>query len=73
VTGFFRRDLVWPDRILLMLCGMVAIIAPTGDLLWWLGNGIGSVFLLLNWRYPFVSLGKVVPVGAARTAKSIEG
>ena len=77
LTGFFRRDLVWPDRILLMLCGIVAIIAPTGDLLWWLGNGVGVGFLLLNWRFPACSFGTLMPGGAPRARdatapKSIE-
>jgi TRAP-type uncharacterized transport system fused permease subunit len=55
VTGFFRRALGWGDRVLLMACGLVAIIAPTGALLWWIGNGVGVAFLALNWRYPAFS------------------
>lgn len=71
LTGYFRRNLVWVDRILLMLCGLVAIVAPTGAMLWWLGNGVGVVFLALNWRYPACSLDFLIPGGAARIAKSV--
>ena len=35
LTGYFRRNLVWADRIFLMVCGVVAIVAPTGAILWW--------------------------------------
>lgn len=70
LTGFFRRNLVWPDRILLMACGVVAIVLPTGDTLWWLGNSVGALFLLLNWRYPACSLDSLIPGGSARIAKS---
>lgn len=78
VIGFFRRDLTWPDRILLMICGVVAIIAPTGAMLWWLGNGVGALFLALNWLYPAISFGSLMPGGAPRAREpaaptSIEG
>jgi TRAP transporter 4TM/12TM fusion protein len=73
LTGFFRRNLSWPDRVFLMLCGMAAIIAPTGALLWWLGNGAGIVFLALNWRYPACSFDSLLPGGATRIAKSAGG
>ena len=78
ITGFFRRNLVWPDRILLLICGVVAIIAPTGAPLWIIGNGVGVAFLALNWRFPAVSFGSLLPGGAARASaadapKSIEG
>jgi TRAP transporter 4TM/12TM fusion protein len=73
ITGFCKRDLTWPDRILLMICGVVAIIAPTGAMLWWLGNGVGVVFLALNWRFPAVSFGTLMPGGARRAPTSIEG
>ncbi|MDI1347016.1 MAG: TRAP transporter fused permease subunit [Pseudolabrys sp.] len=64
LTGFFRRDLTWPDRILLMICGVVAIIAPTASTLWLIGNGAGVAFLALNWRYPVISFGSLLPGGA---------
>ena len=73
LTGYFRRNLTWPDRILLLACGVVAIIAPTGAMLWWLGNGVGVVFLGLNWRFPAVSFGSLLPDGARRATKSTEG
>jgi TRAP transporter 4TM/12TM fusion protein len=73
ITGFCKRDLPWPDRILLMVCGVVAIVAPTGAMLWWLGNGVGVVFLALNWRFPAFSFGSLMPGGAPRAPTSIEG
>jgi len=75
LTGFFRRDLTWPDRILLMACGVVAIVTPTASPLWLIGNGAGVIFLALNWRYPAISFGTLMPGGAprAREPKSIEG
>ncbi|WP_137046101.1 TRAP transporter fused permease subunit [Pseudolabrys sp. FHR47] len=77
LTGYFRRDLTWPDRILLMICGVAAIIAPTGSALWLAGNGVGVVFLALNWRYPAVSFGSLMPGGAPQPRvsqpTSIEG
>ena len=75
LTGFFRRDLTWPDRILLMACGVVAIVMPTASPLWLIGNGVGVIFLALNWRYPAISFGTLMPGGAprAREPKSIEG
>lgn len=72
LTGYFRRNIGWPDRIFLMICGIVAIIAPTGAPLWWIGNGAGVLALALNWRFPVVSFGSLVPGGAARAAKSLE-
>jgi len=71
ITGYCRRDLTWPDRILLMICGVVAIIAPTGATLWWLGNGIGVTFLALNWWFPAISFGSLRP-GGLRAPTSIE-
>jgi len=77
LTGYFRRDLTWPDRILLMICGVVAIIAPTGSVLWLAGNGVGVAFLALNWFHPAVSFGTIMPGGAPQPRpsepKSIEG
>jgi TRAP transporter 4TM/12TM fusion protein len=77
LTGYFRRDLTWPDRILLMICGVVAIIAPTASTWWLLGNGVGVLFLALNWRYPAVSFGSLMPGGAPKTRPaaptSVEG
>jgi hypothetical protein len=72
ITGFFRRDIGWPDRIFLMICGVVAIVAPTGALLWWLGNGAGVAFLVLNSRYAAFSFGSLMPGAASRRARSAE-
>ena len=74
VTGYFRRDLGWGDRVFLMLCGVAAIIAPTGALLWWVGNLAGVVFLVLNWRFAAVSLHSLLPGGpSSRPKPSPEG
>jgi len=73
VVGFFRRSLGWTDRIFLMLCGIVAIVAPTGAMLWWLGNGAGVVFLALNWRYPAASFHALMTGSALRATKSAGG
>ncbi len=72
LTGYFRRNLSWPDRIFLMGCGVAAIVAPTGTSLWWAGNVAGCGFLALNWRFPAASFLSLVPGGAAR-AKSLGG
>lgn len=72
LVGFFRHDLSWPDRTLLMICGAVAIVAPTGAPWWWAGCLVGVVFVAINWRYPVISLRSLVPGGAAR-AKSVGG
>jgi TRAP transporter 4TM/12TM fusion protein len=72
LTGYFRRNLSWPDRIFLMCCGVVAIVAPTGALLWWAGNLAGCGFLALNWRFPAASFLSLTPGGATR-AKSLGG
>jgi hypothetical protein len=53
-----------------MICGVAAIIAPTGALLWWLGNGAGVAFLALNWRYAGCSFGSLMPRGGASRAKA---
>jgi TRAP transporter 4TM/12TM fusion protein len=69
LIGFGIRPLGWGDRTLLMLCGVVAIVAPTVSL-WWLGAvGIAVIFLVLNWRYPSFSLGQI----AARKAATQSG
>ena len=65
LTGYFRRNLCWPDRILLMACGVVAIVSPTGTPWWWIGNLLGVAFLGLNWRFPAISIGSLLPWGAA--------
>lgn len=72
LTGYFRRNLGWLDRIFLMICGVVAIVAPTGAPLWWIGNGAGVAFLALNWRYPAASFGSLLPGGATRPVESVE-
>jgi TRAP transporter 4TM/12TM fusion protein len=61
LVGYFRRALAWGDRILLMICGLLAIVAPTGAPLWDLGIGIAAVFLVLNWLWPRFSFGTIVP------------
>ena len=71
LTGYFRHNFSWADRIFLMLCGVVAIVAPTGSFWWWAGNGVGVAFLALNWRFTVFSLDSLLPSrGSARAAKS---
>jgi TRAP transporter 4TM/12TM fusion protein len=61
LVGYLRRPLAWGDRILLMACGVAAIVAPTGSVLWEIGIGVAAVFLVLNWFWPRVSFGTLVP------------
>jgi TRAP transporter 4TM/12TM fusion protein len=70
VTGFFRRDLGWGDRLFLMLCGVAAIVAPTGALLWWAGNVAGIVFVALNWRFAAVTFNSLLPGSLSSRSKS---
>ena len=63
LVGYLRRPLAWGDRILLMACGVVAIVAPTGALLWDIGVGVAAAFLILNWLWPRFSFGTLVPSG----------
>ncbi|MBM3529687.1 MAG: TRAP transporter fused permease subunit [Alphaproteobacteria bacterium] len=63
LIGYFRRPLVWCDRILLMACGVIAIVAPTGAMLWDIGVGVAAVFLLLNWFFPRFSFATLTPDG----------
>jgi TRAP-type uncharacterized transport system fused permease subunit len=56
LTGWFRGNLGWPDRIFLMLCGLVAIVAPTLSTYWLIGNGVGLAFLAIKWRFPWFGL-----------------
>lgn len=53
LTGWFRGDLGWPDRIFLMACGLAAIVAPTLSIYWLIGNGVGLAFLAVKWRFPW--------------------
>jgi len=61
LVGYFTRPLAWGDRILLMACGLLAIVAPTGAMLWDLGIGVAAVFLTLNWLWPRFSFGTLIP------------
>lgn len=72
LTGFFKRSFGWLDRIFLMLCGLIAIVAPTASLFWWIGNVAGVAFLALNTRFPAVSFSGLVPGRSSAAAKSIE-
>ena len=53
-----------------MLCGVVAIIAPTGALLWWVGNLGGVAFLALNWRFAAVSFNSLLPASVSSRPKA---
>ena len=72
LTGFFKRSLGWLDRIFLMVCGVIAIVAPTASLFWWIGNAAGVIFLAVNSRFPVVSFGALTPWRSRSAAKSIE-
>ncbi len=72
LVGFCRRNLGWIDRFLLMACGVVAIVSPTGSVWWWTGNVAGVAFLALNWRFPAVTFDTLLPQNV-RAAKSAEG
>jgi TRAP-type uncharacterized transport system fused permease subunit len=61
LVGYLRRPLVWPDRILLMMCGLVAILAPTGALWWDIAVVTAAIFLALNWFIPKFSFGTLLP------------
>jgi TRAP-type uncharacterized transport system fused permease subunit len=72
LVGYLRRPLAWGDRVLLMACGVAAIVAPTGALPWAAGIGVAAVFLILNWRWPRFSFGTLVPGGwSAKPAPDI--
>jgi TRAP transporter 4TM/12TM fusion protein len=70
LIGYFRRPLAWGDRILLMACGVIAIIAPTGSMMWDIGVGTAAAFLVLNWLSPRFSFGIFMPGGWAATAQA---
>jgi TRAP transporter 4TM/12TM fusion protein len=66
VVGYSTRVLAQPERLLLMACGFVAILAPTGSLGWLAGNGIGLLFLFVAWRWPRLVLGPRPAAGRAQ-------
>ncbi|MPZ58322.1 MAG: TRAP transporter fused permease subunit [Rhizobiales bacterium] len=55
LVGFLVRPLGWGDRILLMICGIVAIVAPTASVFWFGATAIAAMFLALNWIWPWFS------------------
>jgi TRAP transporter 4TM/12TM fusion protein len=61
LVGYLRRPLAWGDRILLMICGLAAILAPTGALWWDVAVSTAAVFLVLNWLTPKFSFGTLMP------------
>lgn len=61
LIGYCVRPLGWGDRALLMLCGIVAIVAPTVSLWWLVSIGVAVSFLLINWRFPRFTLGQFAP------------
>ncbi|MBI3434859.1 MAG: TRAP transporter fused permease subunit [Proteobacteria bacterium] len=52
IVGYCVRPLAWGDRILLMACAIVAIVAPTVSLTWLGAMLIGVGFLALNAFWP---------------------
>jgi TRAP transporter 4TM/12TM fusion protein len=69
LIGYFVRPLAWGDRILLMVCGIVAIVAPTASTLWLIGIGIAAAFLTLNLIWPRFTSGVLVPGGLLAARK----
>jgi TRAP transporter 4TM/12TM fusion protein len=63
LIGYGARPLAWGDRVLLLACGVVAIVAPTASLMWAAGVGIAAIFLLLNWIWPRFTSGELIPAG----------
>jgi TRAP transporter 4TM/12TM fusion protein len=66
LIGYFVRPLAWGDRALLMLCGLVAILAPTASLLWLISVGAAAAFLGLNRMWPRFSSETLMPSGLLR-------
>jgi len=58
VVGYSTRVLAPAERVILMACGFVAILAPTGSLGWVAGNSVGLAFLVVAWRWPALVLGR---------------
>jgi TRAP transporter 4TM/12TM fusion protein len=73
VAGWFTHDLGWPDRIVLMICAVVAIVAPTGASLWWIGNAAGAALLVLLWRYPTICVSALIPGMMPHASKPGDG
>ena len=63
LVGYLRRPLAWGDRILLMMCGLVAILAPTGSFWWDIAVATAAIFLALNWFIPKFSFGTLITGG----------
>jgi len=72
LAGYCVRPLAWGDRALLMVCGLVAIVAPTASLPWLVGIGVAVAFLVLNAMSPRVSSAQFIPAIGKR-ASSVEG
>lgn len=52
IVGYLVRPLGWGDRFLLMLCGIVAIVAPTASFYWLTAIGVALAFGVLNVIWP---------------------
>jgi TRAP transporter 4TM/12TM fusion protein len=61
LEGYFVRPLAWGDRILLMMCAVTAIVAPTGSALWFVGIGVAAAFLGVNGLWPRFTSAELVP------------
>jgi hypothetical protein len=46
-----------------MMCGLVAILAPTGSFWWDIAVATAAIFLALNWFIPKFSFGTLIPGG----------
>jgi TRAP transporter 4TM/12TM fusion protein len=70
LIGYCVRPLGWGDRILLMACGVVAIIVPTASLEWLTAIGIAIAFLVLNAIWPRFSSAQVF-IGTRKPASPV--
>lgn len=73
LVGYLRRSLAWGDRILLMSCGLAAIVAPTGTLPWDIGITVAVAFLTINWFVPKFSFGTILPAALSGLPASDPG
>lgn len=50
VVGYFRRHLTLVERVVIALCGALALLSPTGSLLWMGGLIVSCAYLLWLWK-----------------------
>ena len=50
VVGYFRRHLILTERVVIALCGALALLSPTGSYLWMGGLIVSGAYLLWLWK-----------------------